>query len=214
MLDYPDCIDWPSYSRELGRRLYIVRNLRGLKQDRLSALSGVSRNQISNIERSGWPNRKGEIVLVNPKLGTIYALARALAVPPAILMPQSADYIGYAAIPGSGEKLQTSLEWPTTIEDLSLTDSEHREARGVDSDNLDTLGFDTYFERPDGVDTEQWAVLTYRADSTSMSPGRRRAILEGHLEYSEAEDVMRQFLEEAEKKLDKTRRELRKRHRG
>ncbi|MDY6049032.1 MAG: helix-turn-helix transcriptional regulator [Corynebacterium sp.] len=181
MQDLPASIDWPSYAVELGKRVYIVRNLRGLGQERLAILSGVSRNQISNIERS----------TVNPKVGTIFALARALRVPPAVLLPQSTEYLTYTARFDSGRELFTSLEWPTQRQDLNFCDTLHRIASAPASDDLTTLGADTYRERPDGITAAHWEALTVRVDEHSCTALPLRATLEGSHQYSEVEEALK-----------------------
>jgi transcriptional regulator with XRE-family HTH domain len=74
---------------ELGRKVLALRAGRRWTQEQLSAASGVSRNQIQNIEHSrnnardpitGKPGRG------NPRLDTIFALATALGVDVAVLI--------------------------------------------------------------------------------------------------------------------------------
>ena len=43
---------WPSYGRVFGARLRLLRNIRGITQQRLGEICGLSRNQISNLERN------------------------------------------------------------------------------------------------------------------------------------------------------------------
>ena len=76
-------------AEELGRKVLQLRARRRWTQEQLSAASGVSRNQIQNIEHSrnnardpitGLPGRG------NPRLDTIFALAAALEVDVAVLI--------------------------------------------------------------------------------------------------------------------------------
>ena len=43
---------WPSYGRVFGARLRLLRDIRGITQQRLGEICGLSRNQISNLERN------------------------------------------------------------------------------------------------------------------------------------------------------------------
>lgn len=61
--------------RVFGERIRTLRQDRGLSQERLADLAGVHRTYLSSLER-------GER---NVSLDNIYALARALGVPPADL---------------------------------------------------------------------------------------------------------------------------------
>ncbi len=93
--------------------------MRGLTQERLSELSGVSRNQISNIERniSNTGNH------VNPRLETIYQLARALEVPVAALLPASGDIL--KPILPAEKLLNVDVVWPAQSTDLVAFDHRH-----------------------------------------------------------------------------------------
>ncbi|WP_311516886.1 helix-turn-helix domain-containing protein [uncultured Corynebacterium sp.] len=80
--DWPQ---WTSYGYCFASNLSQLRELRGLTQQELGDLAQLSRNQISNMERNetskGSPN--------DPFMSTVYRLARALEVPPAVLFPQA-----------------------------------------------------------------------------------------------------------------------------
>lgn len=76
-------------SQKLADKLLELRRRRGLTQEKLAEVSGVSRNQIQNIEHSrnnakdretGRPGRG------NPRLDTVFHLADALGVPVAVLV--------------------------------------------------------------------------------------------------------------------------------
>ena len=83
----PTQLRWAA--QELGRRVFELRRRRQLTQEALSELSGVSRNQIQNIERSRNNTRDpktGRLGRGNPRLDTIYLLADVLGVKPAVLI--------------------------------------------------------------------------------------------------------------------------------
>ncbi|AWB81354.1 XRE family transcriptional regulator [Corynebacterium yudongzhengii] len=90
---------WSSYAHALGRRLRQVRLARGLSQARLAELAGLSRNQVSNLERNE-NNRHGSI---DPVISTIYRLAVVLDIPPSKLLPASGEKVGQFCPPGSNE---------------------------------------------------------------------------------------------------------------
>ncbi len=76
----------------LGRKVAARREQRGLTQERLAELSGISRNQIQNIERSrnnSTDPRTGRPGPGNARLDTIYRLADALEVEVAWLVDRS-----------------------------------------------------------------------------------------------------------------------------
>lgn len=76
--------DWEEIAARFGRRVRELREDRGLTQEQLAHLVGMSRNQIQNIENSRNNNRDAEGNRIggtaNPRLETIWALARALDV--------------------------------------------------------------------------------------------------------------------------------------
>ncbi|MBS4100951.1 helix-turn-helix domain-containing protein [Tsukamurella paurometabola] len=76
-------IEWNTYGDALARRLVTLRKARGLSQEKLAELAGLHRNQISNIERNVSSNDG----VSDPHMSTMYRLAAALDVPPALLMP-------------------------------------------------------------------------------------------------------------------------------
>ncbi|MDO5512662.1 helix-turn-helix domain-containing protein [Corynebacterium sp.] len=96
---------WPSFGLRLGRNLRAVRRKRGLTQDDLAALTGLARNTISNIERNlGNADTPGD-----PQLSNLYRLARALDVPPAVLLPAGGEVVADIC-PATG--LGIDLRWP------------------------------------------------------------------------------------------------------
>jgi transcriptional regulator with XRE-family HTH domain len=76
-------------AQELGRKVQRLRTRRQWTQEQLSAASGVSRNQIQNIEHSR-NNARDPLTRLpgrgNPRLDTIFALAAALEVDVAVLI--------------------------------------------------------------------------------------------------------------------------------
>ena len=60
-----------------GTKIEQLRLARGLTQTQLAELSGVSQPHVSALERGLW----------DPRLGTLLAMARALNVEPADLLP-------------------------------------------------------------------------------------------------------------------------------
>lgn len=80
---------WSSYGHGFSTILREVRRRREISQQTLAELSGLSRNQISNLER----NENGPRTMADPALSTIYKLAWALEVPPAVLLPGSSDEV-------------------------------------------------------------------------------------------------------------------------
>ncbi|MDO9713246.1 helix-turn-helix domain-containing protein [Paracraurococcus lichenis] len=60
-----------------GTNLIRLRKAAGLTQDELAAKSGISQSNISSLEHG----------TLDPRLSTVLALAKALKVPPLILLP-------------------------------------------------------------------------------------------------------------------------------
>ncbi|AGF71659.1 helix-turn-helix domain-containing protein [Corynebacterium halotolerans] len=109
---------WASYGHCLGENLRVLRTMRGLSQDRLAELSGLSRNQISNIER----NENTSTRSTDPVLSTVYKLARALHVPPVALLP-AGDRFVEDICPAEG--LGVDIVWPARPEDTMAFDVHH-----------------------------------------------------------------------------------------
>ncbi|WP_182348217.1 helix-turn-helix domain-containing protein [Tomitella gaofuii] len=84
-----DELEWPSYGFSFSRRLRYIRRHRDLTQEQLAHLSGMHRNQVSNLERN--TSRDGGSA--DPHLSTVYSLARVLRVPPEMLMPDVASAV-------------------------------------------------------------------------------------------------------------------------
>lgn len=80
---------WSSYGYGFSQQLRRVRERRGVSQQVLADISGVSRSQISNLER----NENGIHTMADPQLSTVYKLALALEIPPAVLLPAGGDVV-------------------------------------------------------------------------------------------------------------------------
>ncbi|GAC58234.1 putative Xre family DNA-binding protein [Gordonia hirsuta DSM 44140 = NBRC 16056] len=76
---------WDTYAYSFAHRLLIIRKKRGYSQEELAERCGLHRNAVSNLERA-TSNRPPHIS--DPQLSTVYRLARALEVPPALLLPE------------------------------------------------------------------------------------------------------------------------------
>ncbi len=76
-------LEWGTYGDSLANRLVTLRKARGFTQDALADRAGVHRNQVSNIERNVSSGDRS----ADPHMSTIYSLAAALDVPPALLLP-------------------------------------------------------------------------------------------------------------------------------
>ncbi|GAA3661334.1 hypothetical protein GCM10022237_21540 [Nocardioides ginsengisoli] len=74
--------DMDAIARKFGETVRALRHERGMTQERLAELTGVSRNQIQNIEhsRNNTTDEFGRHGRANPTLDTIWALAYALDV--------------------------------------------------------------------------------------------------------------------------------------
>lgn len=92
--------DYEEAARLLGRKVRAAREALGLSQDELAGRTGISRNQIQNIEHSRNNSRDpvtGRPGPGNPQLDTIFILAEVLEVGVAYLVdpthrgPEPAD---------------------------------------------------------------------------------------------------------------------------
>ncbi|NLA55720.1 MAG: helix-turn-helix transcriptional regulator [Corynebacterium humireducens] len=108
MAQEQDWNGWPSFGLSLGRNLRRLRKARRLTQDDLAELTGLTRNTISNIERNlGNADTPGD-----PRLSTVYRLARALDVPPAVLLPAGGEMVADICPAGA---YGITLRWPADI---------------------------------------------------------------------------------------------------
>ncbi len=106
---------WPSYGRVFGAKLRYFRKMRGLTQARLGELCGMSRNQISNLERND-NNAKSS---ADPTLSTVYKLAQALYIPPVLLLPGGSMLVGGVC---EFDELPFELRWPKRSTDTEAFD--------------------------------------------------------------------------------------------
>lgn len=79
--------DFAAAATKLGAKVRAAREKRGLRQDELGHLVGMDRKAIQNVEYGRSSTKKnGTYGPGNPKLDTIFALARALDVSVAYLV--------------------------------------------------------------------------------------------------------------------------------
>ncbi len=76
--------EWPRYGYTLAVNLRELRLARGLTQEKLAHLAGMSRSAISNLER----NESNQARSADPAMSTIYRLSAALQVAPSDLLPE------------------------------------------------------------------------------------------------------------------------------
>lgn len=84
-----DRLLWASYGFTFSQNLRKIRQSRGVTQQALAEIAGLSRTQVCNLER----NENNSGTSADPALSTVYKLALALEVPPVLLLPQSADMV-------------------------------------------------------------------------------------------------------------------------
>ncbi|GAB3942075.1 hypothetical protein GCM10028828_07970 [Corynebacterium tapiri] len=89
-----------------------MRAARGVSQGHLAELAGLSRNVISNLER----NETSAGSSSDPRLSTIYRLAKALSVPPFVLLPGAHRHVDAVCVSHESE---ISAQWPTCPEDTA-----------------------------------------------------------------------------------------------
>lgn len=80
---------WASYGFRFSQNLKKIRRKRGVTQQALAEIAGLSRTQVCNLER----NENNSGTSADPALSTVYKLALALEVPPALLLPQPEDNV-------------------------------------------------------------------------------------------------------------------------
>lgn len=110
---------WASYALSLGNRVRMVRQMRGLTQARLAELAGVSRSLVSNLERNDYNGARA----ADPTLSTVYRLAGALHVPPAVLLPGAGEVVAerYTGtdLSAAGVPSVELTRWPCAPEDTA-----------------------------------------------------------------------------------------------
>ena len=80
---------WASYGFTFAQNLKRIRRIRGITQQVLAEISGMSRTQVCNLER----NENNSGTSADPALSTVYKLALALEVPPSLLLPESGENV-------------------------------------------------------------------------------------------------------------------------
>ncbi|MDY5785506.1 helix-turn-helix transcriptional regulator [Corynebacterium sp.] len=106
---------WASYGFALAGRLRSLRAMRGLTQRRLAELSGVSRSLISNLERNHYNSSRS----ADPTLSTIYRIAHALHVPPAVLLPGGERIVAKRCRDVPTALPSLDVTWPAAPEDTA-----------------------------------------------------------------------------------------------
>lgn len=112
---------WAYYALGLGQRVKLLRGMRGLTQERLAEIAGVSRSLISNLERNDYNGAR----VADPTVSTIYRLAAALYVPPATLLPYAGEVVERHVIAQLKEPVETHEDvafvmlWPTEPRDTA-----------------------------------------------------------------------------------------------
>ncbi|WP_321779721.1 helix-turn-helix transcriptional regulator [Schaalia cardiffensis] len=72
-------MEWGNEEAErLGRALRTARTERGFSQEKLAFTAGITKNQMQLLEAGRASGRKGETGSSNPRMATIYGLAKAL----------------------------------------------------------------------------------------------------------------------------------------
>ncbi|MFC5281404.1 helix-turn-helix domain-containing protein [Arcanobacterium canis] len=65
-------------AEQLGQALRVARAERGFSQEKLAFTAGITKNQMQLLEAGRASGRKGETGSSNPRMATIYGLAKAL----------------------------------------------------------------------------------------------------------------------------------------
>lgn len=115
----PPDLEWQTYGASLAYRARLLRKRRGVTQEELSELSGVSRILIQNIERGHATGKAG--APTNPSLKTLYLLSYALGVPPVVLLPDAGEEVHFrspsvSSSPDISEIVSVDISWSTGIE--------------------------------------------------------------------------------------------------
>ncbi|QQB46341.1 helix-turn-helix domain-containing protein [Corynebacterium glucuronolyticum] len=177
-----ECVDvnsdlfyWPSYGLELGKRLRILRNMRGLTQERLGELSGYTRNQVSNLER----NQNRAQHPSNPSMKMIYSLALALHVPPAVLLPRANQQVQQRCEQDDYPSLSVNLTWPQTAQDVARFSVSHLTSGAPGAGTADDPSYDVQLIRPKGLSDEEWRTLSDAVDTLSAAEKKLLDVLRG-----------------------------------
>lgn len=112
---------WASYALALGNRVRATRQMRGLTQARLAELPGVSRSLISNLERNDYNGSRA----ADPTVSTVYRLAGALYVPPAVLLPGVGETVAgrfSEQLLNDARPAPVAIQWPQGPKDTAPFD--------------------------------------------------------------------------------------------
>src|SRR5699024_2394417 len=80
---------WASYGFRFSQNLKKIRRKRGVTQQALAEIAGLSRTQVCNLER----NENNSGTSADPALSTEYKSSLPLQVPPAIELPRPVDNV-------------------------------------------------------------------------------------------------------------------------
>jgi transcriptional regulator with XRE-family HTH domain len=105
-VELPD-LEWGTYGDSFGHRVITLRKARGFSQERLGQLSGMHRNQISNIERNVSSKQDK---FSDPHLSTVYKIARALDVHPSLLIPDGDRSVKVRSPEQATQKARSAVE--------------------------------------------------------------------------------------------------------
>lgn len=98
---------WPAYASEIAWRVSTVRRLRRVSQTELANVAGLSRTQVQNIEQNKTFKRGDP---GNTTLRTLFLIAQALGVPPAVFIPEGVPLSEYGTAGGPDrERLAAEL---------------------------------------------------------------------------------------------------------
>jgi len=132
-------LDWAAYADEIGRRVETARRAQSVSQTELAAVTGLSRTQIQNIERSRSspkatalpakaakvsrstnkpvPRPARKLSYGNATLLSLFAIAQALGVPPKMLIPDG--------VPKGDYRAQLDETWSAIEFEISSEISKH-----------------------------------------------------------------------------------------
>ncbi len=112
---------WSSYGHYFSKALRQARQARGLSQQALADIAGVSRSQICNLER----NNNGHHAMADPQLSTVYKLAQALEIPPGSLIPAVTAQVGSVCAPAADAEWTRPAE-PSALQEFPVSYIEQR----------------------------------------------------------------------------------------
>ena len=109
---------WASYGFRFSQNLKKIRRKRGVTQQALAEIAGLSRTQVCNLER----NENNSGTSADPALSTVYKLALALEVPPALLLPQPEDNVKSVCATPASRVTQEKIQ-PAELAEIAPVDA-------------------------------------------------------------------------------------------